>query len=240
MGNSVLRSVTVGALALGLPLACLGGVLAYGKMLTDAEVAEGRVVSPEEARSRARELAQRFAAMSPREHLAAARDALARGYDAASDTGGDTASALHHLGAVADAAPERAEADALIARATRRAERTRERERRRVEAALAGVSQRIVATAPSADERARLDDDDLRERRVALAHALDRAYTGALGCIHAEGEGTATLLFAGAGCDQARLDRVVTPASREALQTLGFATVRCGCGGASVAVRAGR
>lgn len=54
-----------------------------------------------------------FAAMNSKEHLAAAKAALANGYDPTKQTGGDTHLAVRHLSAIAATTPEAAEAKKL-------------------------------------------------------------------------------------------------------------------------------
>lgn len=93
--------------------ACVAGLLFYGQALSDATVAEGTLKTPQEIAAALEEARQRFGAMSPAEHLAAARAALTNGYDPRSGTGGDVHGAEMHLGAIPPGAPEQADAAAL-------------------------------------------------------------------------------------------------------------------------------
>jgi hypothetical protein len=51
MASVLGRVLTIGALVIGVPSACLATMLFYGKALSEAEVAEGTLRSPEEIRA---------------------------------------------------------------------------------------------------------------------------------------------------------------------------------------------
>lgn len=114
---SVLHRVIVGGvLVLAISGACLTGLLFYGKTLSDAEVAEGKLASPEETRARLAEEQRRFGAMTPAQHVAAARDALALGYDPQAHTGGDLRGATQAPTSPSGASGRRATSGASLPR----------------------------------------------------------------------------------------------------------------------------
>ncbi len=110
---SVRSALVTGAAVLAVSGACVAGLLFYGQALSDATVAEGTLKTPQEIAAALEAARQRFGAMSPAAHLAAARAALTNGYDPRSGTGGDVHGAEMHLGAIPPDAPEQAEAGAL-------------------------------------------------------------------------------------------------------------------------------
>jgi len=216
MASVLGRVLTIGALVVGVPAACLTTMLFYGKALSEAEVAEGILRSPEEIRALREEAHRRFVAMSPAAHLAAARASMASGYDPATRSGGMLGNALHHLDAVAAGTPEAAEADALRA----------EVERRR-QAVYDEASRRLGAQLRDAAAVARADEAQRQTRRAVLAHALDELSARGLGCVHAGGPTMAVLRFDDAGCSQATLDRIVRAEHLDGLRAYGFQRVRC-------------
>lgn len=230
MASALGRVLTIGALVIGVPAACVGSLLAYGKALAEAEVAEGTLVSPEEARARSAELARRFAAMSDAEHLAAAREAMARGYDPSKRVGGSLDSAEHHLRAIAEAAPEHAQTAPLLDEIARRRTAWRALMHRRHEAVIAAATQKIAEQLRDADDAARDDDWGRRGRRIALAHALDELSSPGLGCVHTERPWAVALRFDNGRCDRAMLDRIVRPEHLAGLRAFGFQSVICGNG----------
>ena len=120
MASVLGRVLTIGALVIGVPGACLATMLFYGKALSESEVAEGTLRTPEEIRALREEAHRRFLAMRPAEHIAAARASMASGYDPATRSGGMLGNALLHLEAVAAGTPEAVEADGLRAEIERR------------------------------------------------------------------------------------------------------------------------
>lgn len=215
------------AMILGLPALCGAGVLYYGKVLSEAEVAEGTLRTPEETRRLMEELERRFRAMTPAEHVAAARVALDRAYDPRRRVGGDFVQAERHLAAV----PAGAEAEGVAA--------VRALAARRREEASAAVAAKVGELCATADAL-RGDDGSLtgEARRAAvrrrLARRLDHFGAPVLGCVHTEGAGDTTLRFDGGACDASMIERHVPQANRPALRALGFARVRCHNGAAEL------
>lgn len=226
MAASPRRILTTLGLVLVIPAACLGGLLAYGRALSEAQVAEGTLLSPAESRARAEEFARRFAAMSSAEHLEGARHDLNCGYDPEADLGGNFNGALHHLDAIAATAPEH---NAALAMRTEIA--------RRRSGLLPAVGRRfdeVLRDAPSDDAW------DQRTARIGVAGALDHFSRFGLGCVHTEASWARVLRFDHGDCDRAWLDRVVGPGRLARLRAYGFTAVRCGHGGAEIPLGAAR
>lgn len=190
-----------------------------GKSLAEAEVAEGTLQPPAEIARRAREAAARFYAMTPGEHLAAARAALADGYRARFGVGGRLREAQRHLDAIAPDAPEHADALALAGEITRRREAMRGFAAARLREALAG--ERVTPTMSEAERDA---------ARVRVARALDQGAPHHLGGVVAEGAHHAELTFGRRSCDAEFLARVAPRDAEPALVALGFTAVRCARG----------
>lgn len=216
--GTVRRVLTIGAVALGLPAACLGGLLAYGRALSDAQVAEGRLLSPEESRVRIAESERRFAAMSPAEHLAAARRDLDAGFDRARGVGGDFAGAERHARAIPAGAPEHAATGAIFTEVARRQEAVVPAFQRAFDAAL---------------REHRADDDDpwaRRAARIRFATAVGAFSAYGMGCVHTEDAWARALRFDHGDCDRAWLERVVGAGRLAGLRSYGFVEARCGNG----------
>jgi hypothetical protein len=199
----------------GLPLACLAGVALYGRALSEADVGIGTLVPPEVAQRRFAEARARFVAMSPAEHLAAARAELAT--DPSGRRYGHVGLALEHLAAIPPEAPEQREADALRA----------ELARRRREA-LRAVAARVELRIREQGDPAGIDPGQLAARRAALARALAGRPPEGVGGVAVEGDGGVTLRLDRRRCDPATLDAVILPPSAAALRAMGFRAVRCG------------
>lgn len=211
------RVIRIAAFVVVLPAACLAGMLMYGKALSDAEVAEGTLLSQEEIRARAEEAARRFSVMTPAEHLQAALNALDAGYDSATRTGGDIGHAQRHLAAIAEGSPEHARVAALRAEIAGRAQRVVW-----LASWVLGEQLRDHASLAAADEPRRL------ARRTELAAALDRLAARGIGCVHVGGGPQRKgLRFDSDGCDQSMLDAIVKPEHLDALRDFGFTRVRC-------------
>jgi hypothetical protein len=213
MANAITRVLTLGAFVLGIPLACFGAVLAYGKAMSDAEVAEGTLLSPEESRRRAEEFQRRFRAMTPEQHIAEAGRELDHGYNHQTRSGGNLTGAAMHLNAIDRDAGTYPEARALFD----------EIERRRARILDLGA----VALRDALRERATVAEPEKRQARHAIACALDRLSSQGMGCVHVGDRDDTTLRFDTAGCTQAMLDRVVPVEQRAALRGIGFVRVRC-------------
>lgn len=229
MGSTARRVLTTLGLVLAIPAACLGGLLAYGRALSEAQVAEGTLLSPEESRARSEAFARRFAAMSPAEHLEAARHDLDCGYDRELDLGGNVEGARRHLDAIPATAPERAGAQSLRAVIERRSANVFPAFHRRFDEVLRG-----------AHDASEAEDWDQRAARIGLAHSLDRFSGHGLACVHTEASWARVLRFDHPACDRAWLDRMVGPARLAGLRSFGFTAVRCGNGSASIPLGAGR
>lgn len=238
MASALGRVLTIGALVLGLPAACLGTLLAYGKALSEAEVAEGILLTPEEARARSEELARRFAAMTDAQHLAAAREAMARGFDPARRVGGGLDGAEAHLRAIAEAAPEHAEVAPLREEIARRRAAMHALMLRRRDAMIARANGKLTELLRDADDAARDDDWGRRARRIALARALDELSAPGLGCVHTERPWAVALRFDHGRCDRAMLDRLARPEHVTGLRALGFQAVICGNGRGAIELAA--
>lgn len=207
------------ALVILVPLAGFVLLALVGKSLAEAEVAEGTLQPPAEIARRAREAAARFAAMTPGDHLAAARAALADGYDARRGVGGHMREARRHLDAIALDAPEHADAVALAGEITRRREVLRGFAAARLREALA--AERVT---PSTSEAAR------EAGRVRVASALDQIAPLRFGGVRAEGARHTELTFGRRSCDAEFLARVAPRDTEPALGALGFTTLRCANG----------
>jgi hypothetical protein len=211
------RVLAIGAVVLAIPAACVGALALYGRALAESDVAIGTLVSPAEARARLEQARARFRAMTPAQHLAEARLALASGYDEATHTGGNFGGVEHHAAAISDGAPEHAELAALRA----------EVRRRRVNLfalARVRVARHLGEHGPVADAGRQ------RAMRVELARDVDELSPRGLGCVHVADEASATLRFDHADCDQAMLDAIARPDNTAGLRGYGFQRVRCANG----------
>lgn len=211
------RVLSIGAVVLAIPAACVGALALYGRALAESEVAVGTLVSPAEARARLERERARFRAMTPAQHLEEARRALAMGYDEATHTGGNFRGVEHHAAAIPDGAPEHAALAAL----------RDEVRRRRVNLfalARARVERRLGERAAAADPERQ------RALRVELARDVDGLAPRGLGCVHVADEAHTTLRFDHADCDQSMLDAIVRPDHTTALRGYGFRRVRCANG----------
>ncbi len=223
MSSKVFSALRLLALVVALPAACLAAVLFYGKTMSEAEVAEAHLPTPEEARARITASIERFAAMTPAQHLEAARAAI----HSATVSAGPLDGAEQHLRAIAASAPEHASVAAMMTELTRRRAEIHEAERRRREA-LFDDAARVVASHVADTSR---DDDD---RRESLARELDQMSSRGLGCVHAFGDDAEVLTFSLCECDRAMLDRVARPEQRRGIYAMGFRSLRCVTGGLTV------
>jgi hypothetical protein len=234
MSPAVSRALRLLAFVVVLPAMCFAGVLFYGKALTDAQVAEGSLPTQEQARARVAEMARRFVALTPAQHLVIAQTELARDYNADAGTGGNFELAAQHLRAIPETATEHAVVGPLMVEIDRRRVATRAAEARHREVLFIEASQRVAA-------RVRETGGDLEDRREALARSLDQLSPQGLGCVHAEGDDATLLTFSLCECDVAMLDKVARPEHRAGLRAMGFRAVRCGHdGGPSVDLSASR
>jgi hypothetical protein len=211
------RVLAIGAVVLAIPAACIGALALYGRALAESDVAIGTLVSPAEARARLEQARARFRAMTPAQHLAQARLALASGYDEATHTGGNFGGVEHHAAAIPEGAPEYAELAALRA----------EVRRRRVNLftlARVRVARHLGEHGPGADAGRQ------RAMRAELARDVDELSPRGLGCVHVADEGRTTLRFDHADCDQGMLDAIVRPDHTDGLRSYGFRRVRCANG----------
>lgn len=211
------RVIRLAVLVVAMPAACLGGLLMYGKALSEAEVAEGTLLSQEEIRARAEEARRRFEAMTPAQHLDTALEALNCGYDAATRTGGNTTLARMHLDAIPSTSPEFARVDALKTECDARAQRV-----------LWLVSWKLGQELRDHAAVSQLDDATKRQRRERLAASLDQLSSRGIGCVHVGGgPDRRTLRFDHERCTQAWIDTIVRPEHRDMLKDFGFVRVRC-------------
>jgi hypothetical protein len=212
------RSVlTVGVVVLGIPTACLMGVLAYGRALTDAQVAEGRLLTPAESRARIAESERVFAAMTPAAHLTAAQRDLADGFDRARGIGGNFAGAERHARAVPPDAPEHAATAAIVTEIARRQQAVVPAFQRAFDGAL----------------RERPDDDDpwaMRAARIRFAITVSAFSAYGMGCIHTEDAWARALRFDHEDCDRRWFERVLGASRVTGLRAFGFVEARCGNG----------
>ena len=207
------RVLAIGAVVLAIPSACIGALALYGRALAESDVAVGTLVSPAEARARLEQARARFRAMTPAQHLAEARLALASGYDEATRTGGNFGGVEHHAAAIPEGAPEYAELASLRA----------EVRRRRVNLfalARVRVARHLGEHGPVADAG----------RQRAMARDVDELSPRGLGCVHVADEARTTLRFDHADCDQGMLDAIVRPDHTDGLRSYGFRRVRCANG----------
>lgn len=225
-GDEVPRSrvgaaVALAVMVIGVPLTCLVGFALYGKAMSEGQVAEGRVLSVDEMRARL-EVAQRaFRSLPPEQHIADARQALARGYDAELGIGGQVAEAIRHL----DAIPEGASVGPEVAEL--RAEITRRRERIWSQAATS-LRLSLVEFISRGEVEARGPE----RARHFIAHRVDRLSPLGLGCVHSVGDHETILQFDDRECNPARLDQAAPAALRPALKDVGFRRVQCRNGSA--------
>ncbi len=219
MSNAVGRVLVIGAVVLAIPAACVGAVALYGRALTESDVAIGTIVSPAEARARMEAAQARFRAMTPAQHLAEARVALAAGYDPETQTGGAFGAVQDHASVIPEGAPERAAVPALLAEVRRRQDNL-------LRAAAGQLSRHLRdhSGAASAAEPAK------QRMRTALAADVDQLSRRGLGCVHVADERSTSLRFDTAACDQQMIEGIARPESREGLRALGFRRVRCANG----------
>jgi hypothetical protein len=217
MATALSRALTLAAMVIGVPAACGAGLL-YGRALSEAQVSEGRLASPEEARARSAELRRRFLAMTPAEHLAEARRLLAIDYDARYGVGGQMDGAAEHLRAIPDAAPEHAAVAGILSDIDAR--------RQRMSRLLPDIIDHETARPVPADDDARAD------ARRALVNTLDRVGARFYGCIHNDSGEADEVCFDACACDLAMIDTLVPAAQRAKLRAWGFRRVRCLRGGA--------
>jgi hypothetical protein len=227
MVRGVWRVVTMATVIFGGAALCGGGVLYYGKLLSEAEVAEGTLRAPEEMRRVLDEIDRRFRAMTPAEHLAEARREIDCGYDPVTRMGGNFRGAERHLEAIPEGVETVAVSELRALIAQRREERS------------AAVVAKLGELCQTTDELHGAEASLVGEARQAalrrrFARRLDHFAASVLGCVHTEGEDDATLRFDSATCDAAMIDRHVPPAQRPALRALGFARIRCRNGAAEV------
>ena len=227
MSSALTRVASIVAMIVGIPAFCGGGMLYYGKVLSEAEVAEGTLRTPEQTRQFLAEMERRFQAMTPAEHVEEARRELDCGYNAETRMGGNFRGARRHL----DAVPAGVEAAGVAAV---RAEMTRH-ENIQSDAIVVKLGELCASTEPLRGDAGALTGEARQERlRRRLAHRLDRFGAARLGCVHTEGERHTTLRFDSATCDPAMLERHVPAAQRPALRALGFERLRCNNGSAEI------
>lgn len=206
-------------------LACVGAFALYGKVMSESEVAVGKLATPEEARAQ-REAAEReFRALTPAGHLARAREHLNCGYDPRTRTGGDARNVARHLEAIPEGAPERAEAARIY-------DELAQRQRRAVELARRVWSRGgDVVRATLRDElEDDLDEDEREELRLTVARKVDELSGTGIGCVHAVGARHAVFQFEGGACTAELLDRIVPSDTREGLRRAGFRRAQCAPG----------
>jgi hypothetical protein len=223
MASAVGRVLSIGAVVLAIPTACIGALALYGKALTESEAGVGTLVSPAESRARLEQARARFAAMTPAEHLAAARSALAAGYDPATGTGGSFRDFERHADAIPAGTPE-AEAVRPL----------RDVPRLRWDKLLVIARGRIVQHAREHAFPAGGDAARQRAARAALALDVDRLSPRGLGCVHVDDEADTSLRFDQASCWPGMLRVVAPDDAQAALRTYGFRRVRCNNGSASI------
>lgn len=219
MSNPVRRVLVVGALVLAIPAACVGAVALYGRALAESEVAIGTIVTPEEGRARLEAARARFQAMTPAQHLAEARRALAAGYDPATQTGGSFGGAAVHCRAIPEGAPEHAQVGGIMAEVTRRRGNLYSVAASR----LSGHLRDHGAVASEAEGRK-------RAARTALAADVDELARVGLGCVHVADQESTTLRFDHGDCDQQMVEGIARPQSHAGLRAFGFRRVRCNNG----------
>jgi hypothetical protein len=220
-GVVVAMVVLLGAVS----LACVGAFALYGKVMSESEVAVGKLATPEEARAQ-REAAEReFHTLTSAGHLAKAREHLNCGYDPRTRTGGDARNVARHLEAIPEGAPERAEAARIYAELA-------ERQRRAVEVAR-GVWSRggdVVRGTLRDELEDGLDEEEREELRLTVARKVDELSGTGIGCVHAVGERHAVFQFEGGACNAELLDRIVPQDTREGLRRAGFRRAQCAPG----------
>lgn len=217
MAGTAGRVIRLAVFVVAMPAACLGGLLMYGKALSEAEVAEGTLLSQEEIRARAEEARRIFDAMTPAQHLEAALEALDCGYDAATRTGGNTVLARRHLDAIPSTAPEFTRVEGLRAESDARAQRV-----------LWLASWKLGQELRDHAAVSQLDEPARRQRREALAASLDQLSSRGVGCVHVGGgPERRTLRFDHERCTQTWVDTIVRPEHRDMLKDYGFVRVRC-------------
>jgi hypothetical protein len=223
MASTISRVLSIGAVVLAIPLACVGALALYGKALTESETGVGTLLSPAEARARIDAARARFAAMTPAEHLDGARRALASGYDPATDTGGDFRGFVRHADAIPAGTPEHAAVAPL-----------REVPRLRWDKLLVMASERVQQHVSQHPYPAAGGAAQQRAARTALARDVDELARRGLGCVHVADDADSSLRFDQGDCWPGML-RVVAPAATQAsLRSFGFRRVRCGNGNAAV------
>lgn len=219
MASAVGRVLAIGAVVVAIPAACVGALALYGRALAESEEGVGTLVSPAVARARFEEHRARFRAMTPAQHLAEARRALALGYDAQTQTGGRLWAVERHAEAIPAGSPEFAQVAGLRAEVQRRRD-----------GLLSLARARVAQHAAAHREASGAGADRQRALRVDLARDVDQLSPRGLGCVHVADEADTTLRFDHRGCDQRLLDAVAPPANVGALRTYGFRRVRCANG----------
>lgn len=223
MASSVGRVLSIGAVVLAIPAACVGALALYGKALSESESGVGTLISPAEARARVEAARARFAAMTPAEHLAAAREALAAGYDPATDTGGSFRAFERHADAIPAGTPEFEAVRPL-----------RDVPRQRWDKLLVIARGRIVQHARDHAFPAGGTVAQQRAARAALALDVDRLAPRGLGCVHVADEADTSLRFDQGDCWPGMLRVVAPDDAQAALRTYGFRRVRCNHGNAAI------
>ena len=220
-GVVVAMVVLLGAVS----LACVGAFALYGKVMSESEVAVGKLATPEEARAQ-REAAEReFRALDAAGHLARAREHLNCGYDPRTRTGGDARNVARHLEAIPEGAPEHAEVARIY-------EELAQRQRRAAELARRVWSRGgdVVRETLRDELEDGLDEDDREELRLTVARKVDELSGTGIGCVHAVGARHAVFQFEGGACTAELLDRIVPPDTREGLRRAGFRRAQCAPG----------
>ncbi|MDB4928301.1 MAG: hypothetical protein JWM10_785 [Myxococcaceae bacterium] len=223
MASAVGRVLSIGAVLLAIPTACVGALALYGKALSESESGAGTLISPTEARARVEQARARFAAMTPAEHLAAARAALAAGYDPVTDTGGSFRSFEHHADAIPAGTPEFEAVRPL-----------RDVPRVRWDKLLVIAGGRVVQHAREHAFPAGGSVAQQRAARTALALDVDQLSGRGLGCVHVADEADTSLRFDQANCWPGMLRVVAPDDARAALRSYGFRRVRCNNGNAAI------
>ncbi len=219
MANAVGKGLTIGALVLAVPAACLGGLAMYGKALEESEPSVGTVISADEARARQQEAHDRFVAMTPAQHLAEARLLLDADYDPETRTGGNFRGFARHADAIPPGTPEHAAVQPL-----------RDIPRQRWDNLLVMARGRIDHYVR--DHRYPASGAEQRAARVALAHDVDEMSARQVGArsvggVHSADEGDTALRLDHPDCWPGMLSVVAPAETQGALRSYGFRAVRC-------------
>ncbi len=210
MATGLLGWLKITAGVLAVPIFGFAVLAAVGQRVAEAEGGNVTLASPEEVRARIRSGRAAFRALTPAQHLSAARSALAQGYDPARGTGGDFFQALRHLCAIPEGTPE------AVAVADLRAE-VGARRARAVPLVAPALAARLASPAPPGESPA------CRRRDIAcaLGHVpIDGTFT-------ADGADAEVLRLRAPECGTALLDATVPPSQRPALGAMGFRRVEC-------------